>query len=127
MTDHIEAPRADEPEAPRADAPEAPRTQDVQAPRVDEQAPVVEEAPVEKAPYVPEPHSYRVGDRVGLLARVTDAHDKGNISLEIEGTGGEQFTPPQYVHISESALHGGADMIYVTRQRRLAEAEGHGG
>jgi hypothetical protein len=80
-----------------------------------------------RTPYVPAPHAYRLGDRVGLLGRIRDIHDKGNLSIEIEGTGGEGVpATAQYVHISEQVLHQTADMIYLTRERRLAE-EGRDG
>jgi hypothetical protein len=62
-------------------------------------------------------YQYKVGMRVGLLARVSDDHDKGNISLKIDGT-------EQYVHISEADLLGGVDLVCAKlREKAAAEAE----
>ncbi len=127
--DSIEAPRGDAGiEAPRGDEPQAPRTDSIEAPRADaeqgqsEQAPRDEQAGAEQeplqeneapAPPAPKPHSYQVGDRVGLLGRVRDNHDKGNLSIEIESTHpGGLFDAPQFINISEDVLHAGADLIY---------------
>lgn len=60
-------------------------------------------------------YTYKVGMRVGLLARVTDVHDKGNIVLKIDGT-------EQYVHVSEADLLAGTDLIYQ-KLREKAEAD----
>jgi hypothetical protein len=62
-------------------------------------------------------YQYKVGMRVGLLARVSDDHDKGNIALKIEGA-------EQYVHISEADLLAGADLIcQKLREKAAADAE----
>jgi hypothetical protein len=141
---NIQAPRVNENlEAPRGNQDlQAPRAnQDVQAPRVNQdiEAPraAVDEAPHETTGVtsvevgdaaVPDAapvgdqlvpvHQYRVGDRVGLLGRVKDVHDSGNIGIEIEGTGGEPFVAPQYVHISKAALEDGVDLILKARRGR---------
>lgn len=104
-------------EAPRTQEVQAPRSQDVQAPRVDVvQAPRAQaaEGGATQAPRI-ETHSYKAGSRVGLLARVTDAHDKGNIVMLIEGT-------DVHVQIAESVLLGGVDLIQAKlREKREAE------
>lgn len=61
-------------------------------------------------------YHYNAGKRVGLLARVTDAHDKGNIVMLIEGT-------DVHVQLSEAALLNGVDLIHAKiREKHEAEA-----
>lgn len=80
---------------------------------------VLEPAPA-PAPEPPPFHFYKVGERVGLIGRILDAHDKGNLVIEIEGTNpGGQFDAGQYVHIAESVLNGGVDLILKTKRERL--------
>jgi hypothetical protein len=80
---------------------------------------VVEPPVIEREPE-PSFHFYKVGERVGLIGRILDAHDKGNLVIEIEGTNpGGQFDAGQYVHIAESVLNGGVDLILKTKRERL--------
>lgn len=51
-------------------------------------------------------HEYVVGKRVGLLARLTDVHDKGAFVMQIEGT-------DVYLQLPEALLASGADIIRV--------------
>jgi len=60
-------------------------------------------------------YQYKVGMLVGLLARVTDTHDKGNIVMLVEGT-------DLHVQLSEAVLLGGVDLIHAKLQEK-AEAE----
>lgn len=60
-------------------------------------------------------YQYKVGMRVGLLARVSDVHDKGNIVMQIEGT-------DLHVQIAEKDLVAGVDLI-CQKLREKAEAE----